>query len=280
MIRRHVGNEYWLITQHDHALLAGELARHVGNKLFASMSDSAMEGTSLHDCGWPVHDDKPTLNAKGQPIDVFESTPEIALRVWQAGSERAAESGDDYAALLVSLHVLSLSIRATAAPMPPAHETMLSGNPKTRFEVNRFQHYQIELQERLRRKLGLPVDVPMRHGLVEDAKTQAELELQFHFRMLQALDLISLALCCTTPPVEQITNVIPRPGSRPITLNVKHGGQGVLHVSPWLFKPAAMKLRVPYRTVPARSYGSADELRATYRSAPQRNAVLELRSPH
>src|SRR4051794_6588820 len=105
MIRRRVGNEYWLITQHDHALRSGELARHVGNKLFDAPTESAIKGISLHDCGWPLHDDQPTLNAKHQPIDVFESTHEIALKVWQAGSERAVEAGDDYAALLVSLHV-------------------------------------------------------------------------------------------------------------------------------------------------------------------------------
>src|SRR5687768_6526331 len=102
MIRRRVGNEFWLITQHDHALLSGELARHVGNKLFESRSESAIKGPALHDCGWPLHDDEPTLNSKHQPIDVFESTPEIALKVWQAGADRAvAEANDDYAALLV-----------------------------------------------------------------------------------------------------------------------------------------------------------------------------------
>src|SRR5215207_9949665 len=109
MIRRRVENEFWLITQHDHALLSGELAKHVGNKLFDPPSESAIKGISLHDCGWPVHDDQPTLNSKHLPIDVFESTPEIGLKVWQAGSERAAAAGDDYAGLLVSLHVLSLS---------------------------------------------------------------------------------------------------------------------------------------------------------------------------
>ena len=113
MIRRRVGNEFWLIAQHDHALLSGELAQHVGNKSFDAPTESAIKGIALHDCGWPVHDDQPTLNAKRQPIDVFESTPEIALKVWQAGSDRAAEAGDDYAALLVSLHVLSLSVKAT-----------------------------------------------------------------------------------------------------------------------------------------------------------------------
>ncbi|MBC8108195.1 MAG: DUF3891 family protein [Anaerolineae bacterium] len=277
MIRRRVGDEFWLITQHEHALLSGELARHVGNKRFDAPSESAIRGIALHDCGWPVHDDQPTLNSKHQPIDLFESTHEIGLKVWQAGSERAVAAGDDYAALLVSLHVLSLSVKATT-PQREQHEMFEMTNAKTRFEVNRFQHYQIELQERLRRKLGLSIDVPMRHGLAEDATTQAELTLHFHFRMLQAMDLISLALCCTNPPVAQIQNVIPRPGARTLTVNLKREAQGVLRVSPWMFRSAVVSVSVPYRAVPVRNFESNDEFREVYRSAPIDQMQFQLRA--
>jgi hypothetical protein len=276
MIRRRVGNEFWLITQHDHALLSGELAPHVGNKLFDAPTKSVIDGIALHDCGWPLHDDQPTLNGKGQPIDVFESTPEIGLKVWQAGSERAAAAGDDYAALLVSLHVLSLSVKSTT-PTPEKHETFEMSNAKTRFEVNRFQHYQIELQERLRKNLGLPTDVPMRHGLAEDAKMPAELTLHFHFRLLQAMDLISLALCCTNPPVEQIQNVIPRPGARALTVNLKREPQGVLRVSPWMFQSEVVSVSVPYRAVAVKNFDSDEEFREVYRSAPLSTIQFQVR---
>lgn len=273
MIRRQVGNEYWLITQDDHAHLSGELARHVGNKLFDPLPANAIHGIALHDCGWPLHDDAPTLNGKGQPIDVFESTPDISLRVWQAAVDRTLATGDDYAALLVSLHVLALSVSASSAPPPKQHDTFLTGNPKTRFEMNRFQHLQIEIQERLRSKLGLPVDVPMRHGLVEDAKTQAELELQFHFRMLQALDIISLALCCTNAPANSIPHVMPRAGARPLTVKVVRDGI-TLSVAPWMFGASALDLAVSYRAVPARSYSSIDEFRATHSDSTVKSLQL------
>jgi hypothetical protein len=48
-------------------------------------------GIELHDCGWPLHDERPTLNEAGLPLDVFESPRAIALEVWQASAERAAE---------------------------------------------------------------------------------------------------------------------------------------------------------------------------------------------
>ncbi|CAN5683915.1 hypothetical protein BH09PLA1_BH09PLA1_24630 [soil metagenome] len=276
MIRRRVGNEFWLITQHDHALLSGELARRVGNKLFDPLSESAIRGISLHDCGWPVHDDQPTLNSKHHPIDVFESTPSIALKVWQAASDRAAEAGDDYAALLVSLHVLSLSVKSTT-PTREQHEHLDMKDAKTRFEVNRFQHNQIELQERLREKLGLPLHVPMRHGLAEEPNTPAELALHFHFRILQAMDFISLALCCTNPPVEQIQNVMPRAGARPLTVHVKRGAPGILKVSPWMFQTEVESAAVPYRAVPARNYESEEEFREAYRGAREDQMQFDLR---
>jgi hypothetical protein len=277
MIRRQVDNEYWLITQHDHALLAGELAKHVGNKLFDPLSPSAVLATAQHDCGWPLHDDAPTLNNKGQPIDVFESTPDIALRVWQAGVDRILERGDDYAALLVSLHVLSLSIKATSVAPPGQSETLLTGNPKTRFEVNRFQHLQIEIQENLRRTLGLPGDVPMRHGLAEDANTPAELELHREFRMLQALDLISLAVCCTAPPVTQIMNVVPRTGARALAVNLERNGT-TLRVSPRLFKSDTLTFPVPYRAVRNAPFANLAEFQAEYAASPIKQVEVELRS--
>src|SRR5438874_5670453 len=113
MIRRAQGSHFLLITQHDHALIAGELADQFGNDNFASPipREQTLLGVSLHDCGWPLHDIEPTLNADGLPLDVFESPRDLAFKVWTASVERAAQK-DPYAGLLVSLHVLSLSVLA------------------------------------------------------------------------------------------------------------------------------------------------------------------------
>ena len=54
MIRREVGNEFFLITQDDHAHLAGELAKRFGNDRFTAPQprESALTGVRLHDAGW------------------------------------------------------------------------------------------------------------------------------------------------------------------------------------------------------------------------------------
>src|SRR5688500_14994524 len=155
MIRKHVGGEFWLVTQNDHAILAAQLAERVGGRGYQAPVPSAVRGIALHDCGWPLHDDDgPTLNPQGFPLDVFESPRHIAMRVWSEGARRAARDGDAYAALLVSLHTLSLSVYATS-PTPLTHEKFDMSDATNRFEVNKFQQQQIELQEELRRALGM-----------------------------------------------------------------------------------------------------------------------------
>ena len=103
----------------------------------------------LHDCGWPLHDDEPTLNRDGKPLDVFETTREIALQVWTASVERAA-AADRYAGLLVSLHVLSLSVFASSQTQLRAREVRPERAGGTKFAVSKFQHREIERQEDLR----------------------------------------------------------------------------------------------------------------------------------
>src|SRR4051794_17779857 len=109
MIRRALGDQFLLFTQHDHAQLSGELARHYGNRLFArpDPSDETIRAVARHDCGWPLHDERPTLNKDGLPLDVFETPLDVAMAVWQAGVDRVADE-QTYTRLLVSLHVLGL----------------------------------------------------------------------------------------------------------------------------------------------------------------------------
>src|SRR5687767_3900368 len=110
MIRKHVGEFFYLFRQDDHARLSGELAEHYGNKWFARPEPAAevIAAVGLHDCGWPLHDDRPTLNKEGLPVDVFETPLAIALEVWREGVERV-KTFSPYTQLMVSLHVLGLS---------------------------------------------------------------------------------------------------------------------------------------------------------------------------
>lgn len=260
MIRREAGSAFFLITQDDHARLSGQLAERFGNALFAKPQPrkATLTGIRLHDAGWPLHDDEPTLNASGLPLDVFEVPRAIALKVWSTSAERAA-AVDPYAGLLVSLHVLALSVYAISrAPMrQPFDIDQLT----ERFEVNKFQHREVERQEQLRRQLGMGTDLPLTQGVAAPNLSAEEDQLTRNFRLLQAMDLISLCLCCTQPPADQTHEVYPRAGQSPIPLNLDRDATGVVTVNPWPFDRPRLELSVPFRRVPAKPMKDNDELR-------------------
>lgn len=266
MIRHRRGNEFLLIGQHDHALLSGQFATRIGNAHFAAPSPcgEVVEGIASHDCGWPVHDDEPTLNRRGEPLHVLESPMAIAIRAWSESARRAAE-GDPYAALLVSLHVMALSfIAQTNDPAP--HERYQDA--KDLFDLNKFQHRQAEHQEVLRRRLGLRTDVPLNKGLAKPGVDPAEDLLLFNYGLLKTCDRLSLDLCCSEPLFETIEEVYPRPGAAPVTLRLGHVGEGSMTIDPWPFDAGPLEHEVPCRRVPARRYVDEREFRDVFAEAP------------
>ena len=88
-----MGSSFLLFAQDDHARLSGELARHYGNRFFAKAEpfEETIRAVALHDCGWPTHDERPTLNKDGLPLDVFETPMDVAIGVWLAGVEKVAD---------------------------------------------------------------------------------------------------------------------------------------------------------------------------------------------
>jgi len=194
---------------------------------------------------------------------VFEVSRPIALKVWQASVERAAAQ-DPYAGLLVSLHVLTLSVFATSET-EFEHEKFDMDEPQTKFAVTKFQHREIERQEMLRSKLGLRTDRPVLHGMPKDGGQKPEDKLTFNIRMLQAMDVISLAACCTKPPSAQTQDVFAIPGGAPLRLNLSRVGNDVT-VDPWPFSRDAIELMIPVTRLPAKPFAKVEEFRAAYAS--------------
>jgi hypothetical protein len=277
MIRRHVDAEFWLITQHEHALISGELGEQLGNGHFAPPSAaSAILGTALHDCGWVLHDDEPTLNGSHLPLDVFETPRQVGLRVWEESAQRAAAQ-DDYAGLLVSLHGLWLSIFATEqAPISGSRWDLT--DPRARFEVNRFQHNLIELQESLRQRLGMHTDRPLKHGLAEDSQDPKEQKLVLDFRWLQAMDRLSLAICCTQPPFPTLEPVLPRAGGKPCAIQLARPSDDTIILKPWPFNCESVAVPVPFRRLPAREYASEQDFQDCFAAATVEHFTVTVRA--
>jgi hypothetical protein len=277
MIRHRRGDEFLLIAQHDHALLAGRFAGQVGNTLFAGLSprEAVLQAVSLHDAGWPLHDDQPTLNPRGEPLHVLEVPIPLATRVWAESVRRAAEMGGAYCGLLVSLHVLNLSTLAQRHDFRP-HER--ARDQADLFELNKFQHRQVELQEAFRREAGLRTDLPLRLGLADAGASRDEDLLRFNFGLLRLMDSLSLDACSSEDLFPQVAGLHPRPGAPPVTIKIGHPAPLTLTVEPWPFGAAPIELETVARRVPARRYGSQEEFRSTYDAAPVETLTIGLRA--
>lgn len=275
MIRHRLGDEFVLITQHDHARLSGRLAERVGNGLFSPPTpyQETVDGIALHDCGWPLHDDRPTLNPQGQPLHVLESPMSVAIPVWSE-SVRCASERHPYSGLLVSLHVLALSALAQSRDQTP-HERYK--DPRDLFELNKFQHRQVEHQQRLRAALDLRTDVPLRLGLSPPGTGAREDLLLFDYHLLKAMDRISLDVCSGEDLFQTVEEVYARVGADPLTLRIGHPAHFELTIDPWPFDRPELSFEVPARRVPAQKYGSEAEFQQHYSRAPAGAVTVTVR---
>ncbi|MFI5377742.1 MAG: DUF3891 family protein [Tepidisphaerales bacterium] len=258
MIRRRVDDRFYLIAQHEHALLSGRLASHYGNGRFSRPDPMAqvVEAVSMHDCGWQDYDRRPALNAQGHPYDVFETPLETSLRAWGLAGELLA-GAESYTRLMVSLHVMGLSGFA-------AQQTR---GRRAEFEINRFQHAEAERQEILRRQLGMRVDVPLKLGLAVVPGITEEEQLRRNHLVLQAMDRLSLAMCCAQTPFSQIEGIVPREGARATALQFARTADWSMKVEPWPFDQQEIRLTLRARTVEPREY-QAREFQEAYDETP------------
>jgi uncharacterized protein DUF3891 len=270
MIRRDAGSDFLLITQHDHALFAGELARRLAHPPFTPPipPEPVIDAISQHDCGWPLHDDQPTLNREGLPLHVFEAPVPLAIEVWSASVDGAMQHGD-LQGLLVSLHVMGLSALFLSTAAHPSRPDI--------FEMNKFQHRQSEIQDTLRQRLGLRADIPLHLGLPKAGVSPADDQLLFNFRLLTAMDRISLALCCGKPLFPTMDDVRPAPGRAPVPIITTMPDPATMTLDPWPFDEPAMTFEVPARRVSKGPFASQETFEAAYAAAAPEPLTLRIR---
>jgi hypothetical protein len=270
MIRRTCSDSILLITQHHHAMLAGEMARRIGNGKFSPPIpfDDVIQAIARHDSGWPLLDDQPAINSKGLPRHVFESDVAV-IPVWERSVENAAAISP-YAGLLVSIHVLALSIYAANQP------AMATGDRMAVFKTNQFQHGQIERQEEFRRQLKMRTDLPLRVGLAEPGRSPEEDLLRSNFYWLRAMDRLSLDLCFDEPIFEQIEPVYARLGSSPVTLRLTRDASHAIVVDPWPFDAVELDFSIPARRVAGGPFATDEALREAYANATSEQIKVKL----
>ena len=253
MIWQQQGRDVVLISQNDHAELAGILARKVGNGLFAPPSpfESVVSAIGEHDCGWAEADQRPEIDSQGLPSHVFEVDILTAIAAWER-SVQTVLAGDAYAGLLVSLHTMSLANHAAAKQPPPEDELAR----QRVFRVRRFVHQQIEIQEQIRRRLEMRTDLPLRGGLAEEGRSPHEDLLRANFFLLEFLDQISLNLCFGRLVFQRIEMLYPRPGEGPTAARIGGDAQSGMTLSPWPFNCEKLELDIPAQRIGPGPYRS------------------------
>jgi len=258
MIVRETTGGLLLIDQYTHSKLSGEMARRIGNALFASPLpfEPVVMAIGEHDCGWPTQDCRPVLNKHGVPAHVFEVDQAIALEAWGASVEQVMQR-DSYACLLVSLHAMALANHASLR-QPDGPDEFSRGQA---FRLRRFVHRQIELQESLRKTLGLRTNAPLRGGLAEPGLCPEEDLLRANFYAMQFLDQVSLNVCFDQLIFDRLDSFYARPGEQPIKVRLGRQADGSLRIDPWPFNSRRVELTAAVRRIKAVTYRDAEELR-------------------
>jgi hypothetical protein len=164
VIVREKPDSYVLIKQHDHALAAGELAKHWARR--PRPLESTLYAVAHHDVAWQGPDARVRWSEEtGRPYSFADYPPEPKVRAYADGLDWLEER-DPYAACLCSMH----------------YETLVRRFGSSEAE-ERFADAESRRQEKLR--AGIP---------------EEELEnLEYNLRLLRLCDGLSLFVCLNEP---------------------------------------------------------------------------------
>jgi hypothetical protein len=117
MIVRRTASSQLLITQPDHAALAGRIMRRwtAGGLRASPRHPEILLAIDQHDNGWQEADAVPIVEvASGRILDFVHAPDEVRRGVWPRGIDRLA--GSPYAAALVAEHALRIYERYRTNP--------------------------------------------------------------------------------------------------------------------------------------------------------------------
>ncbi len=279
MIVRRRTDDLLLVTQEDHAHLAGRLADLWGNGRFASPKPRDLFVTAVehHDAGWSLHDSQPTLNPKHYPADFFEMPIASYVRMWVASVAAAAARSGPMGGLLVSLHFCRLAEQIPLNDEPEAVQLL----------VQDFVRCQKHRQADYRSTLGLTLSGNNGRLYPHSDKDR---ELLYHFDVLRAVDWMSLILCARELP-EFMHNWhgrwmpdhhAPEQGAPAGS----HGSNGsvacrwedecTLRWSPWPLSQQEFIHVLPVRRIPNGVYRKDQDLQRVYEGAPDEHLTVTL----
>ncbi|MFT3864266.1 MAG: DUF3891 family protein [Solirubrobacterales bacterium] len=274
----------WTLVGHaDHGVLAGELATHWGNAAFAAptMSEALEIAARHHDDGWRELDDLPLHDAAAdRPAHFLEVPLERSVPPYGRGVDSIYDR-DPLAGVLADMHWTGLysarwGLAAGAGPVPHPLAAQV-------------------VAERDERRLAALREAWAFAG----PRSEFEADTWHAYEVLQALDLISLALSVVDParPTSADTEPVPLPATlaaveQPVAprllpavpkaklgervdLRLDVPAPGVAAIAPWPFATERFAVELPARSLATGPQGEEEWARA-YREAPVESIAWEL----
>jgi hypothetical protein len=244
MIRRdqttdsHPSPRWVLISQIDHAHLAGQLAEPWTADCYAPLwpRRELLWAIHHHDDGWHGWEQRPEVDPQsGRPRGFTEMPPLEALAIWTRSIDAAARAGA-LEAYVVAGHFCALARRAahwrTDAAPRQATEAFVALNESS---------------------MAAWLATWQAANPAEHTPQRAETAVKY----LQFFDALSLWFCCATATAPQTFEA---PGGRPLSLTPLDAE----HISlvPWPFGKSSLDVEITGRSVLVEHYNSADELAA------------------
>lgn len=256
MIISSQNDQMQLITQVDHALASGELARQWGNGDFVIPSpvDSVCLGTARHDEGWRDRDQHPFFDAEnGRPLNFFEIDMREHMQFYREGVNRVTAE-DLYAGLLAGMHWIGLyrdrwGVQPGLSRLPESIQGAIEDVINE--EEMRWQQIKRKLWNR------------------KERRSTFERSLWQHYDLLQVWDRLSLYVCLSDlrqPSMQDIPMVPIGLDGDVVDLHVKSQGNGVVTLDPFPFA-TEVELSIPARHLPNQRFESASRFNQMFEEA-------------
>lgn len=262
MLRLETETGWWLVTHVDHARLAGDFAERWGNINFRRPEPRAhvLKGIARHDDGWRTRDGQPQITKQGKPsafsvelVGKYSAFEEIDLMDYLSVRDRAVRliaEEDPYAAILVSMHTYNLlTERADRSTIAPEQLPLLDA----------FLEQQKELQQQLMNNIA----GDSRFTLEQTSDSA----IRDHFRLLQAVDNLSLLACVDYRQPATLLHPLPLNDGTYRSVAVLSAGARRFRLDPYPFSEPSLTFVLPARHVEGKVFASNDELQARFAAA-------------
>lgn len=238
MIRRENDGGWILITQHDHALLSGQVMSHWGNDSFIKPEpyDEVLFAVKEHDSGWKEWDSNPKINTEnGFPANFTEMSPYDQSVIWSK-CYRSHSNDHPYASAIVALHFSKFN------------RSNLKKDPNN----EQLKLLQLDMKDFILKELKINISNGKPDTIPE--------EIKVNLKLLQIGDIISLTLCHGWRSIEITETPMNYIGDQ-TTLKMESEDGLNYRISPYPFENSNLEFNIVGKNLHTNSFANDEELR-------------------